>query len=227
MNCNDAMTALVASLEEGTPMTAAQREHVRTCERCRPLLDSAKQFESALEQQPVPVPRVDDAVAAAEAELIHARTRRAIYTLLGIGMALAVAVGLALLFPLRDEWHPGLALWAVTMAALISAGFFVPILGIIYLLRDFGRRRMYKRLKPGRMISGVCLGLAERMNVEVRVVRIVFVLILLFGGGLGFWLYVGFDVAMPVHPDDRQHMLRFRWKRWLARRSGHAEHDAG
>ncbi len=39
--------------------------------------------------------------------------------------------------------------------------------------------------------------------------------------------YVVLELAMPVHPEDRQHLLRFRLRRWFARRSGHAEHHPG
>lgn len=225
MNCNEAMAALIASLEEGTPMTAEQREHVRTCERCRALLESAKQVQSQLEQEAVAMPHVDETVAAAEEELIHARTRRTTFVI-GICAALVAAVLLALLLPLRGTWNAGAVSWDVALAGLISVGFFVPVLGVLYLLRDFGRRRMYKRLKPGRWVSGVCLGLAEKLNVDVSVVRAVFALLLLFGGGIGFWAYIAFDVAMPVHPDDRRYMRRFQIQRWLARRRADAEHHA-
>jgi len=45
------------------------------------------------------------------------------------------------------------------------------------------------------------------------VVRLFFLLLLLVSGGLGFWLYMGFHMAMPVHPDDRRYLLRFRLRR--------------
>jgi phage shock protein PspC (stress-responsive transcriptional regulator) len=226
MNCNEAMTALVASLEEGTPMTPRQREHVRTCERCGALLESAKQVQSQLEQETLAMPRLEDAVAAAEGELIRARTRRTMFVIFGICVALVAAVLLTLLLPVRETWDAGSVLWIIGMAGLISAGFFIPILGVLYLLRGFGRRRIYKRLKPGRQVSGVCLGLAEKLNADVNLIRAIFVLLLLFGGGIGFWAYIAFDAAMPVHPDDRRYMRRFQFQRWLARRRSDAGHHA-
>jgi phage shock protein PspC (stress-responsive transcriptional regulator) len=223
MNCNEAVAALVASLENGTLMTDAQREHIRTCERCRELLDSAKQFESALGGNGIAEPSLDDAISAAEGEVLRNRTRRV--TAIVVGVALLFIAALGLLFFLRGGL--GFGLEALVLAVLISAGFAVPILLMIYVMRDSARRRMYKRLKPGRVIAGVCLGLAEKTNVDVLIVRLVFIALLFLGGGIGFWFYIALNVAMPVHPDDRQYLLRFRLRRWWARRNGHAEHRAG
>ena len=211
MNCNEAMAALVASLENGTPVTAEQREHIRTCPRCRPLLEAARRFESELKEEDVTV-HVDEAVMAAEEELYRVRARRVVRGLGVIFTALAFAAVLAFVanFP---PWDLGTWMWAVAMAAVISSGFFVPLRAMIYLLRATAKRRMFKRIKPGRMIAGVCLGIAETMGYDVVVVRLFFLLLLLVSGGLGFWLYMGFHMAMPVHPDDRRYLLRFRLRR--------------
>jgi phage shock protein PspC (stress-responsive transcriptional regulator) len=232
MNCNDAIAALVSSLEQGTVTTAEQREHIRNCPRCRPLLDSARQMvedrQSCLSEEGQagsPVLHIEEAVAAAEGELHRVRARRVVRVLIGIAISIGVAAGI-MLYPLPLPWELSNGLWVLGMAALISAGFFIPILGMIYLFRATARRRMYKRLKPGRMIFGVCLGIAEALNYNVVTVRAFFVLLLAFSGGLGFWGYMAFHMAMPVHPDDRQYLLRFRLRRWLARRTD-AERHAG
>ncbi len=57
----------------------------------------------------------------------------------------------------------------------------------------------------------------------VMIVRIVF-LGLLLADGIGLLLYLILDLAMPVHPDDRQYMWRFRLRRWWASRRN--EHEA-
>ena len=225
MNCNDTIAALVASLEEGTPTTAEQREHIRNCPRCRPLLESARQFQSELDEEGAPV-HIDEAVAAAEGELHRVRARRTIRVLIGIGISVVFAAVVAI-YVQYTPWDLRSTLWIVGMAALISAGFFIPLLGVIYLFRATARRRMFKRLKPGRMIFGVCLGIAEALGYNVVTVRAFFVLLLAFSGGLGFWGYMAFHMAMPVHPDDRRYLLRFRLRRWLARRTSNAEHHAG
>ena len=78
------------------------------------------------------------------------------------------------------------------------------------------------RRKRIQRVIGVAVGVAAIMLAGV--------LLMLLPGGeagtLGFWFYVALDVAMPVHPDDRQYLLRFRVRRWLARRNSHADNHA-
>jgi phage shock protein PspC (stress-responsive transcriptional regulator) len=219
MNCNDAVAALVASLENGTTMTDEQREHIRTCDRCRELLDSAKELLEL--REPAPQVGIDAALAAAEGEVYRQRVKRIITVV--VGVAVVMAAGVTLMFvPIGGAEPLGFWLYAIGMAALISAGFAIPVLLIIYLLRGSARHRLYKRLEPGRMISGVCLGIAEKIKIDVFLVRLIFIGLLILAGGMGFWFYVALDVAMPVHPDDRQHLLRFRLRRWWQRRTSHA-----
>ena len=165
-------------------------------------------------------------MAAAEGELHRVRARRTIRVLIGIGISVVFAAVVAI-YVQYTPWDLRSTLWIVGMAALISAGFFIPLLGVIYLFRATARRRMFKRLKPGRMIFGVCFGIAEALGYNVVTVRAFFVLLLAFSTGLGFWGYMAFHMAMPVHPDDRRYLLRFRLRRWLARRMSDAEHHAG
>ena len=226
MNCNEAITALVASLESSVPMTAEQREHIRTCERCRELLDSAKQFQTLLGGNGIQPPAVDAAAVAAEQEVRRAKRRRT------LGLAFAIAaiawVGLSLL-QIRAGGLAPLEAFLITGAAIgLLFLILIPFLLLLLLARTARtpEKRWYKRLKPGRHLSGVCLGLAERFGWDVTIVRLLFV-VGLFLDGVGFWIYVVLAMAMPVHPDDRQYMLRFRWRRWLARRRLNAEHDAG
>lgn len=57
----------------------------------------------------------------------------------------------------------------------------------------------YKRLMRSttdRRIAGVCSGVAKYLNVDPTVVRIVFLLALLFGS-LGFWAYLIIWLAAP------------------------------
>lgn len=57
----------------------------------------------------------------------------------------------------------------------------------------------YKRLTRSttdRRIAGVCGGLAKYLNVDPTVVRIVFLVALLFGS-LGFWAYIIVWLAAP------------------------------
>lgn len=230
MNCTDAVAALVASLEKGTRMTDQQREHISSCERCRALLDSAKEFQSALEGNGIEAPRVEEALAAAEGEAQRVRVRRMMRVTIGV-MAVIVVGTLLMLVPLNQSLRPAEVLLAGGLGLLIAVGFAIPVIAIILLVRRTGRHRIYKRLGPGRMLSGVCMGIAETTNVNLTLVRLGFLVLLFVGGGIGFWLYVLLDLAMPVHPDDRQYLLRFRlrrrWENWSKRRSAHAEHHVG
>ena len=56
-------------------------------------------------------------------------------------------------------------------------------------------RRLY-RSKKDRMISGVCGGLAEYFSVDSTLVRLVFLLLLIFGGS-GFIIYFIMAIVVP------------------------------
>jgi phage shock protein PspC (stress-responsive transcriptional regulator) len=221
MNCNDAVAALVASLEEGGPMTDEQRAHLRTCERCRELLDNAKQFQTLLAGNGIDAPQIDPALAAAEKEVRRQRTVRMLAITAGIMSILAAAAAWLLVW--RKDVPPAEAIVAVGFGLGVAMLFTLPVLLIIYYVRKEplpGKRRLYKRLGTGRVISGVCRGIAETARIDVTLVRIIFLLLLLFNGS-GFWLYLILTLAMPIHPDDRQHLIRFKLRRWWQRRTAH------
>jgi len=227
MNCTEAVAALVASLESGTEMSEEQRAHIRTCERCRELLDSAKQFQTLLAGNGIGPPAIDPTAAAAEEEVRRRTERRAI----GICMAIVLVLGAGVASMLIAEGRVGLP----EAILVVGGGLFIAMLLMtpFFLVWHFARRskdgkpRLYKRLKKGHYyISGVCLGLAEATGLSVALVRSIFVMLLLFKGA-GFWLYLMFHLAMPVHPEDRQHLLQFKVRRWIQRRMGHAKNHAG
>jgi phage shock protein PspC (stress-responsive transcriptional regulator) len=223
MNCNDAMAALVASLENGTTLSDEERAHIRTCPRCSELLAAAKELVEV--REPAPAIGIDAALAAAEGEVNRQRMKRIITVVIGVGAVMAAGLSLLFFVPTNGAEPLGFWLYAFGMAALISAGFAIPVLILIYMLRGSARHRLYKRL-DGRMISGVCRGLSEKLQLDVFYVRLILIGLLLLLGGVGFWFYVALDVAMPVHPDDRHLLLRFKLRRWW-RRMMHAEQRAG
>ncbi len=57
--------------------------------------------------------------------------------------------------------------------------------------------RGWTRTRDGKMIAGVCAGLAREFGVPVTVLRLAFVLGTLFGGGIGIILYLVLWVVMP------------------------------
>lgn len=59
-------------------------------------------------------------------------------------------------------------------------------------------KRLY-RSKSDVMIAGVCSGLASYLNVDVTIIRLIFVLLLFtFAGGL--WIYLAMWIIVPVEP---------------------------
>lgn len=224
MNCNDAVAALVQSIESGTPLSDAQREHLRTCERCSTLLASAKDLQTLVESDAAEVateaPGLEAPLDAAQREVLHASRQRTVSIAVAALVAIVAPVALYLVF--SGAWSPTFGRLGATELVLIPIAMLVvlvPAALIVWLVRAsrLSAAPIYKRLKPGRQLSGVCLGLAERFNVNVTIVRLVF-LVAFFADGLGFWLYILLDLAMPIHPADREHLLRFRIKRWMERR---------
>ena len=59
-------------------------------------------------------------------------------------------------------------------------------------------KRIY-RSRNNRMIAGVCAGLAEYVDIDPTIVRLLFVLGL-FAGGATFWAYL---VMMLVIPEEQ------------------------
>jgi phage shock protein PspC (stress-responsive transcriptional regulator) len=58
--------------------------------------------------------------------------------------------------------------------------------------------RSWYRSARGRMIAGVCAGLAEQFGVSVTIVRLAFVLGVLIGWGMGLVIYLALWVIMPL-----------------------------
>jgi phage shock protein PspC (stress-responsive transcriptional regulator) len=61
--------------------------------------------------------------------------------------------------------------------------------------------RTWYRTREGRMIAGVSAGLAEQFGISVTIVRLAFLLSALFGGGMGFVIYLVLWVVMPYRPE--------------------------
>jgi len=59
-------------------------------------------------------------------------------------------------------------------------------------------KKLYRKPKE-QMIAGVCAGLAEYLNLDLVIVRLIFVLLLLMGGH-GLLIYVILWIIMPVQP---------------------------
>lgn len=59
-------------------------------------------------------------------------------------------------------------------------------------------KRLY-RVREGSRVCGVCLGVAEYLNIDVTVVRILWAVAALCGS-MGFWAYVICALVLPDKP---------------------------
>jgi phage shock protein PspC (stress-responsive transcriptional regulator) len=57
--------------------------------------------------------------------------------------------------------------------------------------------RPWYRSRRGRLVAGVCAGLAEQFGLSVTIVRLAFALGTIVGGGVGLVVYVVLWVVMP------------------------------
>jgi phage shock protein PspC (stress-responsive transcriptional regulator) len=221
MTCKTAMAALLASIENGDTLTPEIRAHLRSCEQCKELLNSAMQFQSTLaDDVEVPETDIDETTALAEKELGRTKLRER----LRIG-AIVVLVLIPIVAYLNSrgffDGHPsGIAF---ELAVVLAFTIVLPLVIAIVIIRTLLARlrapngqRLYKRFGNGRhQVSGVCAGIAEATGINVNALRIAF-LALLFFKGLGLLIYLAFDLAMQIHPADRQYLRRFRIRRALA-----------
>src|SRR3954465_4191341 len=64
-------------------------------------------------------------------------------------------------------------------------------------------RKRLMRPREGRAIAGVCLGFAEYFDLDVALIRLIWVLVAIFGG-TGFLAYVIAWIVMPSEPERAQ-----------------------
>jgi phage shock protein PspC (stress-responsive transcriptional regulator) len=219
MNCQEAIAELMRSIDTNAPTSEQARAHLRECERCRALLTSVS------EQVPAEEVSVESSALAAEAAVVKERKRMIMTRALAIGAAIAV-FGLLMLIPWRGDREFGLPERALIAVAGVSIAILVGAPALIFFSMmanaktPSGRRRFYKRLGPGQWIDGVCLGIAEATGLTVGFVRLAFALLAWFKG-VGVLAYIICDLAMPVHPADRQYLRSFRLARaWRRKRHG-------
>ena len=57
--------------------------------------------------------------------------------------------------------------------------------------------RTWYRRRHGKMLAGVCAGLADQFGISVTIIRLAFLLSALLGGGVGIIIYLALWVVMP------------------------------
>lgn len=60
--------------------------------------------------------------------------------------------------------------------------------------------RTWYRSRRGKMLAGVCAGLAEQFGISVTALRLAVVLLTLLGAGWGIIIYIVLWVIMPYRP---------------------------
>ena len=61
-------------------------------------------------------------------------------------------------------------------------------------------KKLY-RIKQGKQLAGVCGGIAEYLNIDPTVIRLLWVLVSLFAGA-GLLAYIICAFVLPEKPDD-------------------------
>ena len=64
-------------------------------------------------------------------------------------------------------------------------------------------KRLY-RSRTQRVIGGVCGGLGEYLSLDPLLVRLIFVVLVLFGGPVGLIAYLLFLIFVPLEPEATQ-----------------------
>jgi phage shock protein PspC (stress-responsive transcriptional regulator) len=71
-------------------------------------------------------------------------------------------------------------------------------------------RRLYQ-IREGAMISGVCKGLAAYLNIDVSIIRILFVLLVVLTGGVWILVYIVMMFVVPYAQTSEQHAAAHGW----------------
>lgn len=64
----------------------------------------------------------------------------------------------------------------------------------------------WTRPAEGRVLAGVCAGLAERFGISVSVLRLAFLIGALFSAGVAVLLYIALWIAMPPEEPGRRQL---------------------
>ena len=215
--CAEYLANLMKSIEHGNDVPPELKSHLATCAECGKLLDAMTRIQADIERGELSATEetvVEETVQASGTAVFRSRQARTVTRAIAVAVTLAAAAWMIV----YGVGSPREGLAVVGIAFLIIAPLFV-VIAVLHLLRERLRdpvRPIYKRLKPGMQLAGVCLGLSEAIGQPAIILRVAF-FILFFVDGLGFWAYVVLALLMPTHPDDRQYLLRFRIARAFRR----------
>jgi phage shock protein PspC (stress-responsive transcriptional regulator) len=210
-SCFRTAPQLTRYLTEGGELPPDLVEHLGHCGDCGETLRRARLLGELLDRtgddRSAAAPRVPLSPAMTNEVIAAVRRRR----LLRWGLAMAiVAIGFAAWYSAGAVLHVRhrYAVWSMMMVLFTGP----LVLAAMTAGLDAGPSRLYKRLR-GHQLSGICQGLSEVTRIPVWILRMAFVALIFFKGA-GVVLYLLLDVLLPIHPDDRVDLLRFRIARW-------------
>jgi phage shock protein PspC (stress-responsive transcriptional regulator) len=208
--CLGARAALKALVIDGAEPSAEALPHWHSCPDCRSLAAAlTRQLETLGEDATSPIAGVK--TMALDLEVKRQARRR-----LWMKAALLVALSLVAIAGTIAALGVGWTDWSWALAAGLLALLGLVALLTVLLARTPARHRFYRRLGPARMVSGVCAGLAERTATPVWAWRLGFLAALFLASDVVV-LYFLLAFTMPIHPEDRAGLLRFRLARWFRR----------
>jgi phage shock protein PspC (stress-responsive transcriptional regulator) len=219
-SCSRSADQLIGYLTVGGELPPDLIEHVRDCSECGDTLRRAQLLGDLLEQTRDEQPAVAAPVALSQAmaDEVAAAVRRR--RLLRAGLVIAVVViGAASWYFTTNALHVRhrYTVWSALMILFTGP---LALVAMTAGIDAGGPGRLYKRIR-GRELSGICRGLSEVTRVPVWIWRMVFVGLLFFRGA-GLILYLLLDLILPIHPDDRPDLLRFKLARWWKSRKATA-----
>ncbi|MFA6553456.1 MAG: PspC domain-containing protein [Patescibacteria group bacterium] len=79
---------------------------------------------------------------------------------------------------------------------------------------EINGKKMY-RTRTNKMVAGVCAGLASYFNIDVTIVRIVFVAVTL-ADGIGILAYLVLAIVLPLEPEGSPTVVLPPTSAWLS-----------
>lgn len=204
-------------ISSGAAIPPEQLQHIRGCSECAALVTRADQLSALLEMSALQATQreatLNDGSAAVDAAVLATHRRRQLLRLVVAAAIVVIAVGSWIMTGTLMHPRHRTAVWIAMM--ILFAG---PLV-VVYMtagLEIIRETRFYKSMK-GRELSGVCRGISDATGVPVWVVRMVFVATM-FLKGTGLVAYLLLDLFLPIRPEDRGDLLRFRLMRWWQQR---------
>jgi phage shock protein PspC (stress-responsive transcriptional regulator) len=211
----DRMTSILAThLALDVPLDDDWRDHVRVCATCAEVCRRAEILVASFDKPMTDkeTNSMNELTSLAEETTRTTHRRRLIWRTFAAILVAGAAVGSWIeAAPLH---HPYLVMTVMILLLL------APIFLIWRNARAATQppRRLYKRM-TGRSLSGVCSGIAYSLHVPAWTIQLAFLMFAcLLSARLTIGLYLVFDLALQIDPEDREKLLRFRIARWWRRR---------